>query len=527
MKIIKFLKSIIKKIEIFYFEISRNKINKIMSELTNDNLDVKNLKKGGILIEGLWDHPHHWLRLVIFLKAAKQIFGRKITGVYEFGVRKKILQSLKSLKLDYEIIVPNKIPKKYYQKSKKILSNFDSIADLLNFKLNNGYPLFMFYDGVLKKEFLGEIELHHPSLEKELAKTLFLLNFYNEKISKININAIVVSHPTTIRFSTLLWVGLKKNIPVYILNYRNNFITIRYLKNEMDFHKISNDICDHSDLLKISDEKKSNLISRGKKFINKINDDANKEISMFRNEPNFNLKNKNDFLSYFKAKNKPTILVLSSCFPDFPNANGVSYLENHVSWIKSTLEFAKKTNEFNWIFKTHPAEHLYGDKITLRKLIKNYLNENIFITSNELNYHELIQYTDCVITSVGSAGYELTAMGKRVIMARNSSMSSWNFVKYAKNMNEYFDLLKKAPYINLPNEDNIIKANIYACLLGTTPENFANGYKFPFGRYGYKLWKDLDKFILINKNNFLTEAKFIEKWIESKKFSYNSYKNLN
>ena len=267
--------------------------------------------------------------------------------------------------------------------------------------------------------------------------------------------------------------------------------------------------------------------NRGKKFINKINNGKDREISIFRSKSNFNFKDKNDFLSYFNAKNKPTILVLSSCFPDFPNANGVSYLDNHVSWIKLTLEFAKKTDKFNWIFKTHPAEHLYGNKITLKKIIKNYLNKNIFFISDELNYDDLIKFSDCAVTSVGSAGYELTAMGKRVVMARSSSMSSWNFVKFAKNEKEYLELLKNAPFMKLPDKNDIINANIYACLLGTTPKDFANGYKFPFGRHGYKLWWNLDKFIHENRENFLFESQLIQKWIKLKKFSYNSFKNLN
>ena len=73
MRIIKYLISILKKTEIFCFELKRNKINKIFNDLVRSDTNDNNLKKGNILVDGLWDHPHHWLRLIIFINAAKKI----------------------------------------------------------------------------------------------------------------------------------------------------------------------------------------------------------------------------------------------------------------------------------------------------------------------------------------------------------------------------------------------------------------------------------------------------------------------
>ena len=64
--------------------------------------------------------------------------------------KKKVLESFRSLILTNEIIIPNQIPDKYFKEASKILGKINKISELLKFKLDNGYPLFMFYDGVLK-----------------------------------------------------------------------------------------------------------------------------------------------------------------------------------------------------------------------------------------------------------------------------------------------------------------------------------------------------------------------------------------
>ena len=525
-KIINLLNSIFIKCKIIFYELNRYKCNILFKKILNKDIENKKNSEGKILIDGLWDHPHHWLRLSIFLSAAKKNLGSKIIGVYEKKIRKNVLLSLRSYNLYYEIIIPNKIKNKFKIKAKKILDKFNSIKELLNYKLENDYPLFMFYDGVLKKEFLGTIDLKHRSLLEELSKTLFLLDFYLEKLIKHQINVLVLSHPTTIRFSTLLWVALKLGKPVYILNYRNNFITIRYLNSIEDFNKISTDICDYKKIEKLTEEKIKRLVSIGNDYVNKVSNNLKTEISLFKSNKNKIIENRLDFYDYFKAENKPNILILSSCFPDFPNANGLSYLENHVDWIKTTLDFAKNNQKFNWIFKKHPAEHLYGDKTTLKKIIENYLSKNIFMIDNELNYDSLINNCDCIVTSVGSAGYELTAKGKSVIMARNSLMSSWKFVDYAKNKKQYLRLLENATKIPKPNQKKIQDAKIFACLYATSPNIFSNQYKYQFGRLSYQIWKNLDTFIINNFDSIEEEKKLISKWIISKEFSYNTFKYI-
>ena len=63
-------------------------------------------------------------------------------------------------------------------------------------------------------------------------------------------------------------------------------------------------------------------------------------------------------------------------------------------------------------------------------------------------------------------------------------------------------------------------------MYATSPNIFANQYKYQFGRLSYQIWKNLDTFIINNFDSIEEEKKLISKWIISKEFSYNTFKYI-
>ena len=45
-------------------------------------IDKKINKNGTILIEGMWDNPHHWVRTIMIRNAIAEKFGSKFLGIY-------------------------------------------------------------------------------------------------------------------------------------------------------------------------------------------------------------------------------------------------------------------------------------------------------------------------------------------------------------------------------------------------------------------------------------------------------------
>ena len=56
------------------------KLNSISVFMKIIDKDIK--KNGCILIEGMWDNPHHWIRTIMLRNAIAEKYGSEMMGVY-------------------------------------------------------------------------------------------------------------------------------------------------------------------------------------------------------------------------------------------------------------------------------------------------------------------------------------------------------------------------------------------------------------------------------------------------------------
>ena len=63
----------------------------------------------------------------------------------------------------------------------------------------------LFYDGILKTELIGQVEMDNPNLIYYLALTLKYLDDFQNIINRYNIKAAIVSHDVSFLFTTLVW----------------------------------------------------------------------------------------------------------------------------------------------------------------------------------------------------------------------------------------------------------------------------------------------------------------------------------
>ena len=223
--------------------------------------------------------------------------------------------------------------------------------------------------------------------------------------------------------------------------------------------------------------------------------------------------------------NKKTIIVYCNCWPDFPNALGKTFFKDYVDFFNITYRYASKLKKYNWVFKAHPAEYMYGNETTLNKLMKSNKHKHIKHIYNDLDWTSITKIIDFVVTSTGSIGHEFVGMGGRVLCARQNSYSSWGFSKYCKTKHEYFYNLKNFENMKYPSQTNIKKALAYTALqYFDTSKLEINGLSFPMGRLSYRLWPFLHKFIDNNQQEIKFETKRIKNFIKSEFKNYSVYK---
>lgn len=510
-----------------YCYLSRSNANKAISSISGNIND----KDDYMLVEAFWDNPHHWLRLAIFTQALRNVgYGNKIIGLCENNTKKQVVKSLKSLPLsNIEVIEKTKLNIEEKKKASNIAKLCKDSKSTLKIKFGDGFPASLFHDDLNKKELSATFNHNKKVILSNIERLIYYLKIFKILIAKIKPKAIILSHPTTTRFSTLLWVSVLKKIPVFILNYEHQHITIRKETKE-SFLQYSQGFPKRSYIDKLTKGQISNLIKIGKKYMSDLETGKEGQFSVVKvyGDGINSYKNKSEFINASQGNiyNK-TVIILCSCFPDFPNTYGLSWYTDYLDWLIVTLETISEIKNVNWIIKPHPAEHMYGKKITVKKVVKDYLSKNILLFPEKGNGLDVQNYADIVLTPSGTAGLEYTARKKPVIVSRPTPYTSWGIGKTCNSKKEYIECLQNILLIKKPDKEMVNRALILLSL--TFAENLNPDKRFlslPYGILSYRLWPSLKSYIKNNGFEIRNEIELMEKWINSNEYSYHAYKQI-
>lgn len=511
----------------FRYQSHRPNANKLFSEISGK---ANGGGQGSILCEALWDNPHHYLRVAMLRNAMSEMYGNKLIGVRLDTANKRIIDSLRSLQLTSEEVLPTKVADSYVHRAQKILNNYKTTHQMVNDKLEDGFPCSAFYDGVLKSERLGKLDPSHPKLPYYLGLTLQFLDCYKRIFDKYDIRAVIVSHPTHFRFSTLIWIAINQKIPVYLINYRNDHITLCKLETKYDFmspsHHPGPEVRDM-----LSTEMRSRLIRVGRDYLDTVLAGTASEYAYFNiyKGKNEKYKDRDQIAELIGSdKHKPNIVIFTNCWPDFPNAQGPCYFTDYQEWFTLTYKSIINMKQYNWIIKPHPAESFFGDRVTLKSIVGDKVHEGIYIWPEEISGNALFNFADCVISARGSAGIEYPAIGKRTLTAAPTSYTSWGFVNYTDSVQDYIESLQKSAFLPEPTQKQREDALIFIALVYCSPPEIQNdGYSYPAGISSHRIWPKLPLFIKKNMENINREISMMHRWLHSKTKSYNAYKHLN
>lgn len=516
--------------EIFnlYYQSYRILSNKFIKKLSKTK---KYKNKYKILLDGFWDSPFHYVRLAIIKQVLSNKYKLPFEGIYFKKSSKYKLLTFKSLELEKIIFLPETIPHNYVHKAKKILANINSSEDFINYNFVDNFPTHFIYDGILRSEQVGSLDFLSKSvILKYLSRFFYLIDFYNNLFNINKYKLIVLSHPTTLNYSCLIYCALKKNIKVLIINYRNQHITIRKLYHLSEYVGKVDDHPSYQDFLKIDARTKKILTMQGKKYLNELYSGKSGEINISKNftsiKSHFN--SKKDFNKSINAPfNKINVIFLVSCMSDFPNSSGKSFFIDHVDLLFKTLKIIESIKDVNWIFRPHPFENRFGAKTRLNQFQNKILLNGNFLFPEKGNVHDILNYADIIITPQGSAGFEFTSLKRKVIAVRDCNYTDWGFIKYASSIEDYKYILRNLKKIKYPDEQSIEKSLIYTTLRAKTLNmKSTNNYYYPYGRYGNKLWTKIPSFIKNNKKNIDIEIQLISQWLETDYKSYSVFKNI-
>lgn len=511
-------------------------------ELKKLFINNHSIKNSNIIIEGFWENAHQWLRLIMLINALKSKHKINIIGIYSNNLAPYFQkESINLFSLDKLLDIDFEIEKKYLLKSKNFLSSLKSTKEFLKLKIDYNFPIFYLYDDILRQESIGTFDdiinanisfkeiIKKYNLELYLAKTLSLLNFYNNIFSSKSIDKTIISHQVNSKFACLAWISLINNTDVYVLNYYNKHLTIRKLLSTLNMTEYFDDAPTIQEINNLSEEKKQKAILSGKKYLSLIREGKESEVQIakpYGSGKKF-FKTKLDFLNNHKlSKNKINVVIMGNVWPDYPNGYSNGLFFDYVDWYLFTLRHVVKINNCNWILKSHPGESLYGNKTTLKQLTNITLPKNVVFWNNRANGNDLNEYCDVIVTARGTSAIEYASLGKKVITSFDSPFTRLGFTTHANTKDEYVNLLNNINKIKTLSKNEIDIANIFAAsfLADLKDKRFL---EFPFGTGGNLLYLKFPSFLKKYKITIFEETEIIKKWLSSKTTRYNTYKFLN
>lgn len=505
-----------------WFRLFRGSANRAIASICSSKSSSEN---PSLLCEGLWDHPYQWFRVAMLREALKETYGTGLIGVYEESSRKEWLASLRSLPLSAEEKITSVIPATYSECAEELLSGVENYRDLYNLQIPGGPPGCYFYDGVLKKERIGQVDINNTRIKTYLARTLKYLDDYQGIIDRHDIKAAIVSHKVHFRYSTLVWKLLSNGIPVFLIDYINRHTGIYKMTSVDHMLKPYDDAPTVEELNSLSADERNQLVTSGKQYVKELLAGKEGQESLFNTYADENLKyrTRNQFLQKLGAESdKPIVVIMCTSWPDFPNGYGPTYFTDYVDWVLMTMSIIKNINTCNWILKPHPNELFYGDKTTLKKVAGDCLPKGIYYWPEDASTAEIATYVKCIVTARGTSAIEYAAAGLPTVCATASPFSDFGFSTVASSKDNYVKILQNVhemPPLTQQQQSN-------ACIFLASVQKDGNSKGtliYPYGILGVRLYKMLPKYIKNNRPQIKTEIELMANWSISGRRGYNSY----
>jgi len=324
-------------------------------------------------------------------------------------------------------------------------SKVKSRSDLRNFKWNDfqiGEPI---YESVLRALSVPTIDVLDTKQRNYIELCLKSFVIWLDYFKKNNITAVVLSHGIY-QYGIICEIAKILDIPVYAAQP-----TLLYLQKP-DNKLIAPDFESFPEIFKTLSRKEQEA---GKKLAQaQLERRLSGEVgvdNIYQVGSAFNSKNSN--IPVLIKSDRFKVLIAAHCFFDNPHAYGGLPFDDFSDWFE-TLGVLSEETDYDWYIKTHP-EFLPGNIEVIHKFIKQY--PKLRLVPATTSFHKLKKEgLNAVLTAYGTVGHELPLLGLTVVTSINNPHIAYDFNLHAKTKDEYCEIVKELPKIELKiNPDKV------------------------------------------------------------------------
>lgn len=491
------------------------------SEISESVVSTDEGGQGPILVDGTFDNPNFWMRVVI-LRAALG-FDRKIVGLIGPWASDQVRATFSRWGISQTVTNTPKV-RQCLILARRYLDNTRKPADILTWALPEDFPPSILYDGVLKLQRNATVDLKHPDLLIHVAQALAEIQWAKELVESRNWSCFVLSHAIHFRCGALAWLAARSGIPCIVA--MGNFGTLRFWKiNSCDDISDSVDRPSREILACLPESQADQLATIGKEaIVRRLEGRARDVGAVYAYSSSQKVLDRADVADHFGwPRDRPIVAVYASNWFDYPHGSGMTEYADYYDWMLVTLDAAIKNESVSWLFRAHPADVWYGG-LTLSDVFPANSPCHIGLCPTQWNGSGVINACDAFVTCVGTVGIEATVVGKPVLAAGQGFYHDCGFVVWASTRKEYISKLAHEWWMDIDKQTAARGASIFAGFYFGIP-GWQTNFVMDDDSKQSRLYPRL-KELLERKQDLIAEVNQVRAWLASDSRFLHTYKML-
>ena len=481
---------------------------------------------GTVLVDGMWDNPNYWFRVMLARRALglsrSRVFG--LLGAY---ARRDVAASFAAL-TDAEIVDYRKlsgVSPTHRAAAADLLARVRRPDDILALKLPNGLPSEILYDGILKRQRGGMVDIDDPLLPDYTAEQLACIDAAAQLFDTIKPDLVLLSHGLNFSYGSLAWEGIRRGVPVLLLY--GDYGTTRFIRLEKpdDFFAYPSRP-QPSEIAALSPDSFADLVRIGDEHL------------AFRrsgqtNDPGARLAyagmpeiDKASICAEFGWDPARPIIGLYASNPfDFPHCTGMSHFRDFVEWNRETVAAAARNAHANFLCKPHPIDKRYG--VTYGEGMADAVDAaaapNVRMAKEAWKGTGLLRCLSGVVTHHGSVGFEAAAIGIPILTTDHAWYDQVGFVARPESRADYLRKVESTWWTGWPSAKAAELAKLAAGLYFGVPA-WQGDYVLRDDSDQGLIYGELENFLARHAAAIERETGLIRDWYLAKHPFFHMYK---
>ena len=480
-----------------------------------------------VLVDGVWDNPNYWIRYAMF-RAALNLGGAREIGFTGPWNAPRVRRTMRRLGISESIALMSLADRTAANRrlAGDLVASTQAPGDVLRWKLPHDVPADYVYDGILKRQRKGTVDLRDPQLVAYVTEALDCIDAAERLLERVPADLVAVSHQCNFLHTALVWLAIRRRIPVVMLWNAYGVLRFSRLLEESHLRDWS-DVPTPAEVRRLPADREEKLVAIGREYLDRRLGGRTADAVAVRAYQRRQVRVDRALLARELGwdPSRPVIAVYAPNWFDFPHSSGLSFFRDYQEWLEATVEYARRDTRVGWLVKGHPWDDSYGG-VKLRDVIPSLEGApHIRIVPDDWNGRSVMDTADALITCQGTAGIEFASLGKPVLVSDAGWYHDAGFVQVPRTRDDYFAKLASEWWKDADGDTVARRAWLFSGLFFCHPR-WQEGFELGEDLDQWKLYAALPGLLTQGEEAIHREKALMREWWASGTRGYHTYKMM-